>query len=202
MPRLGNYRSIDLTGRVMNAWTVIERAPSIKYTGSTTAMWLCKCICGKIKTVSTRALVTAASGSCGCVRIKLLQSRHRKDPKVQAFKHYCDVYKRNARLRNHSFELTDSDIKRISGQNCTYCGAEPVEKLWTKARRCDRDKYPDHYNQCTVTATGIDRLDNTQGYTLENSVPCCNICNGAKSDMTHDEWIAWLRRIRVTNYEG
>ena len=43
--------------------------------------------------------------------------------------------------------------------------------------------------------TGIDRYDNTLGYTLENSVPCCKQCNRIKTDMAASEFAERLERI-------
>ena len=42
---------------------------------------------------------------------------------------------------------------------------------------------------------GIDRIDNNIGYTKENSVPCCEICNKAKRDMSYNDFINYLKRI-------
>lgn len=43
---------------------------------------------------------------------------------------------------------------------------------------------PCYYCQGTlsITGVGLDRLDNTQGYTLTNVVPCCGICNVWRAD--------------------
>lgn len=43
--------------------------------------------------------------------------------------------------------------------------------------------------------TGVDRVDNGIGYTIENVVPCCGTCNHAKSAMSVDEFISWALRI-------
>lgn len=42
---------------------------------------------------------------------------------------------------------------------------------------------------------GIDRVDNTQGYTLANAVPCCKRCNQLKSDMQLKEFLSQIERI-------
>lgn len=42
---------------------------------------------------------------------------------------------------------------------------------------------------------GIDRIDNQKGYSLDNVVACCRICNNAKSDMTVHEFHSWIMRI-------
>jgi hypothetical protein len=42
---------------------------------------------------------------------------------------------------------------------------------------------------------GIDRKDNTKGYVLENSLPCCYLCNRAKGDKPYEEFILWVVRL-------
>jgi hypothetical protein len=48
-----------------------------------------------------------------------------------------------------------------------------------------------HYCVCTIDnqyGIGLDRLDNTKGYIIDNVVRCCSVCNTAKSDFfTPDE---------------
>ncbi len=50
---------------------------------------------------------------------------------------------------------------------------------------------PCHYCGMNVTASclsGLDRVDNTQGYNVKNTVPCCPTCNLMKGTMTLDEF--------------
>lgn len=50
---------------------------------------------------------------------------------------------------------------------------------------------PCHYCGMSVTTSclsGLDRVDNTQGYNNENTVPCCPTCNLMKGTMTLDEF--------------
>ena len=53
---------IDLTGQRFGYWKVLERANK----SGKQAYWLCKCDCGKIKTVSSSTLRNGTSRSCGC----------------------------------------------------------------------------------------------------------------------------------------
>ncbi len=52
---------------------------------------------------------------------------------------------------------------------------------------------PCHY--CGLPPTGLDRIDSSQGYLVENVVPCCYRCNLMKSDLTQADFIAHVRRI-------
>jgi hypothetical protein len=42
---------------------------------------------------------------------------------------------------------------------------------------------------------GVDRVDNTKGYTLANSVPCCKVCNRMKMAMTKDDFLTHIRKV-------
>jgi len=46
---------------------------------------------------------------------------------------------------------------------------------------------------------GVDRVDNTKGYTKENCVPCCKICNRLKSDLTKEEFEEYQKRVKEFN---
>ena len=41
---------------------------------------------------------------------------------------------------------------------------------------------------------GIDRVDSTMGYAIDNCVPCCKTCNIAKHTMTTIEFAGWINR--------
>ena len=47
---------------------------------------------------------------------------------------------------------------------------------------------------------GLDRVDNSQGYTLENVVPCCRPCNVAKNDMSYNDFITMCKYV-VSNHD-
>lgn len=92
-------------------------------------------------------------------------------------------YRKCAEQRGLEFALSGEQALKLFASNCFYCGAPPSNQQ--RRRR----------NDSGFTYSGIDRYDNTQGYTPENSVPCCRTCNFAKKDMTADEFIAWARRL-------
>lgn len=57
-------KSIDITGKKFNRWTVLEKVKS--YDGK--SRWLCECECGTIKQVVASSLKAKSGGSksCGC----------------------------------------------------------------------------------------------------------------------------------------
>jgi hypothetical protein len=96
---------------------------------------------------------------------------------------------RNAKNRNHSFNLTFEQFNDIISQNCHYCGAEPkLASKETILHRGDCFQPPIRYN-------GIDRLDPNIGYEVENCVPCCSICNYMKHVQTKEFFLRHIEKI-------
>lgn len=98
----------------------------------------------------------------------------------QAYRSLCS----NAKSRGYEVNLSFDEFLELAKQNCYYCDEEPKERPGPKTW------------QAKAKLNGIDRQDNTQGYTKSNSVPCCAQCNWAKKDLSMKEWEKWLQRIR------
>jgi hypothetical protein len=88
------------------------------------------------------------------------------------------VYKQylsRAKRRHLDFALTCEEFVSAVSRNCDYCGRSP--------------------QQCS--GMGIDRIDNSVGYTFCNSAPCCAPCNFMKKSMSLEEFLDHLRIIAV-----
>lgn len=72
-----------------------------------------------------------------------------------------------AKQRGHTDTMTfDQYISLVSNASCIYCAGTLPEQ-----------------------GVGLDRIDNALGYTFDNSVPCCTLCNLARGDrFTHAEF--------------
>lgn len=81
-----------------------------------------------------------------------------------------NVYKSNAKVRNISWDLTDSEFLELVTKSCAYCG------------------HTQEYN-------GIDRIDSNKGYTINNCVPCCSWCNTMKLDHSLEEFLQHIANI-------
>ena len=82
-------------------------------------------------------------------------------------------YKNSARARSIEFRLTREVFDELVGGRCYYCDCAPRP------------------------INGIDRIDSTMGYTLDNCVTSCKPCNTAKWDRTQTEFLSWLGRAYV-----
>lgn len=92
-------------------------------------------------------------------------------------------YKAAVIRRKLIFELTTEQFALLTKQICFYCGDIPKHKMQMKDANG-----PYIYN-------GIDRIDNNIGYTIENCVSCCKICNRAKGNLSLIEWINWINNL-------
>lgn len=156
--------------------------------------WVCLCDCGKTCVATSRSLEHDNRKSCGCLKIDNAKLQ-RRNPKMDtslpegeaAFNVLFGIYTRNAMSRNHTFELSKEKFRELTKGNCYYCNAVP-NRVFTNSGLC----------KSSYTSNGIDRVDNAVGYTVENCVTCCKVCNGMKSNYSHDEFIAQCRIIVET----
>jgi hypothetical protein len=74
------------------------------------------------------------------------------------------VGKRNAAQRDRKYTISFGDYVQLIKNPCAYCG------------------------KIVETGHGLDRVDSSKGYELNNVVPCCGACNRHKSfDWTYEE---------------
>jgi hypothetical protein len=165
-------KTIDLTNQRRGRLTILERLPGRR--------WKCLCDCGNTCEVDQDLLRRKRPvRSCGCVI-----GKNRLPDGESALRSLFGAYKKKAGLRGYVFELNLEQFRTLTSSNCWYCNEEPKQ-----IRRAGSDC------PATYTYNGIDRYDNTQGYTEENTVPCCKVCNRAKSDMDCTDFVKWVRRI-------
>lgn len=162
---------INLTGQKFTMLTVEERVG----TRGGSAVWRCKCDCGEYKDAKAGDLKSGNTRSCGCL--------FKFKPGEAARKKILRTYKHNAKLRGLSFSLTDDEFKSLTNSNCHYCGTEPKT-----IQRVSKGNGSAVYN-------GIDRVDNSKGYEINNCVSCCKTCNRAKREMDYKEFIDWCKAL-------
>lgn len=54
---------------------------------------------------------------------------------------------------------------------------------------------PCAYCDRVFSYVGIDRIDSSRGYDVDNIVPCCEMCNKAKNDHPREVFLTWARRL-------
>ncbi len=145
--------------------------------------WNCRCGCGKEVLKETSALRRRIGGkkSCGCQAYGYL---HQKKPDFQAQKnHIFNSYRCGARKRNIDFSLDKTIFFGLINKNCHYCNIEAD-------KTCNYIGYESNFRY-----NGIDRVNNKEGYTVDNCVPCCTFCNLSKNDFDFESWKTWIKRV-------
>ncbi len=128
----------------------------------------CLCDCGQGRRVRPHSLNKGLITQCARCSVEAARTaRQRVTPEHKRLMKREVSYKMNARLKGHEWAIDRIAFRQIVSLPCRYCGKEP--------------------------SGGIDRIDNHIGYTVENSAPCCSICNYAKRDMTEAQFMAWIK---------
>ena len=129
----------------------------------------CTCICGLEKQISAVELRSGKRKACRSC------STRRPD---SGFREVLSSYRGNAKRRDLDFRLSEEQVLSLLSSPCSYCGLP-------HSMSCKEIKY-----------NGIDRRNNSLGYIIENCVPCCKICNHMKCELTEEEFLAHVKRIR------
>jgi len=82
------------------------------------------------------------------------------------------MYKSNAKKRSMSFELTLENFSKFWKNPCSYCGG-PIDTI------------------------GLDRIDSSKPYILDNVVACCSRCNEMKMASTIEDWVDQMKKILI-----
>jgi len=137
------------------------------------------CKCGKEKKIMGSAMVSGNTKSCGCYSATLKRERLLLPDNLGVKRHIILQYKIHAKNRNIPFDLSEDDFINLIDKKCYYCDSEPSNVKKTK-----------NFKE-GLLYSGIDRKYSKKGYTKENCVPCCSICNYAKSNLPIEKFQEW-----------
>lgn len=104
-----------------------------------------------------------------------------------------DSYRKGAISRDLSFLLTYDEVQSIVQQKCYYCGHKGTNTR--NYRRKGQTLF-------TYITNGIDRVDPTKGYELDNVRCSCKYCNKLKLAKTEQEFLNWIQRIHLNRLSG
>jgi hypothetical protein len=166
----------SLVGRMFGRLFVKER---FRDQEARLTFYYCVCKCGTpVPRVQHANLVSGGSESCGCLQREGVATRSRGGPGQAVKTAVWWYYVRNARQRGHEWALDRTLFETLITSACYYCSRVGDMETVSEAG----DVFPHN---------GVDRLDNSVGYTVANSVPCCKPCNQAKNDRSVDEFRDW-----------
>lgn len=176
-------KRVDRLGQKYGALTVIQISSTRSKQGQ--ARWVCRCDCGIELTVDAAALRDGNSRTCGCSRVGERRAL-RGDllpPGESGFRNLRYQYAHRSKQKGLQFTLTNDEFRQLTTSDCHYCGAAPAQVM------------KNGHQRTAFIHNGVDRKDNSQGYTVANSLPCCKVCNTAKSAMGYVEFVTWVQRV-------
>lgn len=170
----------DLTGQKFHKLMVLGLS---KIDVDSRSYWVCQCDCGNSYEARRDHLLRGTVRSCGC----LLREAGWEHPNLgygqSSLNKIFANYKWRAERKSLMFRLSKDQFENIIHMDCHYCGNPPSQI--SKVR----------YGIGETQYNGIDRIDSSKGYTIDNVVPCCGVCNQAKSVMLYSEFKSWVLRI-------
>lgn len=171
----------DLSGQRFGRLLILSYEGQNKHRQS---VWKCQCDCGTLVRVARPRLVSGNTTSCGCYNKEILSLPVGESSWNKLF----SMYKRNAERRNLVFHLSKEEFRRLATSNCYYCNSKPS------------NYYKNQRTSGGVIYSGIDRVDSSRNYVLDNCVPCCSDCNYAKRKMSIQQFIDWISRISNSEF--
>lgn len=184
----------NLVGQKFGRLTVLEFVGfKVFWKNRRESNWKVKCSCGTEKVL--RIGVLRRTKSCGCLldefRKNILPNKTTQrniKPFGEASKHCCyKGYINRSKRKNIDFEFTKEEFLQLTQKKCYYCGRLPRTSIKTVVGKRKRNG--------SFVYNGLDRIDSSKGYTKENCVTCCEICNKAKRDLSQIEFLEWITDI-------
>lgn len=175
-------RFVDLSGQKFGRLTVVKESNRNRKR----SIWECRCDCGKIVIVPSNYLTTGDTQSCGCLAKDKLRCRSKYsnlDISEAIRQQLLARYKHRASHRQLAMSLSGEDLIYLTSKPCGYCGCWPNQKFKIRGHKQ------------TILINGIDRVDNTLGYSRRNCIPCCMSCNRMKNATKVEEFLSQIKKI-------
>lgn len=182
----------EMIGKIFGKLTVIGEAPPYEWKnksgGRNTVrrIWSCKCVCGSTQTFWGTRLRSGSSTQCSSCGYK---TRPQSTKRMGEYERLFNIKILNrCKKKDMECTLTLEQFIDLVTQNCFYCDEEPKMVGYDN-------------NKCAKTelkkCAGVDRIDSSIGYVLENCRPCCKTCNTAKASLSESEFREWIDRIHL-----
>ena len=110
------------------------------------------------------------------------------------------AYKRvksDAAAARREFEIPFEWFAAACHLPCHYCGRVDQNKLSVRSRSVKGGWVVKDFKY-----NGLDRKDNSKGYTIDNCVPCCAVCNRGKNSMVYNEWEEYIDTLVAFRLKG
>jgi hypothetical protein len=175
-----------MAGDVRNRLTILE-VRSVDRTFKTGTVRRVKevrarCVCGREKWFRHEHVTGDRAKSCGCLNYE----PRCRDPRLRIARRVLAYLRVSARKRGLPFDLTETATAARIFEPCFYCGAAPSRVLREPARPFGRRGAPCH---------GLDRVNADRGYTIDNIVACCFVCNTMKWDLSPEDFLRHVESL-------
>lgn len=181
--------AVDISGERYGRLVAIEYAGYLRVGSQPKRAFRFRCDCGAVVVRTLMDVRRLDTMSCGCLKSDNLAKKpahNRLSEGESSFRNLYYTYKRRAKAMGIEFDLSLDAFRNITKQDCSYCGAPPLQEK--RAHRSSHGEYL--YN-------GLDRVDNSAGYEPWNVVACCGVCNRAKGVMGRKDFIRLAKSIAV-----
>lgn len=183
----------DLTNKVFDRLSVLRLLGRNRR--AKCYVWEVKCVCGEVFPVLSVNLLSGNTRSCGCRQREMISNYSKgRTPSTQlpkgqaALNHKYSMYKNSKPSLKYGFELSKEQFKALILQNCYYCGEPPATPITNSSRNLNG----------SFLANGVDRVDSSKGYSLDNCVACCTRCNLGKREHSVASFLDWV--FKVANF--
>jgi len=145
--------------------------------------------CGKV-TIQRKDEFNRKGKLCRACKYKIYRKKKAKEKTIQDLEIIATKCIKGKLRKRYSHKglgcnISIEELHKLFKENCHYCNSEP--------NNCYH--YKNKYNKYDFFYNGLDRVDSNKGYTLDNVVPCCKICNIAKSDMSYKDFINYIKKV-------
>lgn len=183
-------RFAGMVGLKYGKLTAIKSLGLKSYGKSNRTFFLFSCDCGSQVELPLKQVVSMKTRSCGCLPYE--------DRVNSTNKCVYRSIKSGAKSRGLNFEISYDDFLSISSKECFYCGQMDKRNKWAYIGSAANSSFLESVNNRELydsMINGLDRLDSSLGYTMDNVVSCCGTCNRAKMDLKLDYFLSHIKKI-------
>jgi len=116
--------------------------------------------------------------------------RPRKDDRIKILlkRAYLQTVQRHNKRWEGESPLSFEDFRALVVLECTWCGHLGSNK-WHDTHKGVT------YSDTILRINGLDRIDCTKGYVLDNCRVACKFCNCARNTMSVPYFTAWVKQV-------
>lgn len=172
-----------IKGQRFNKLTALESAGKRERQWGTLYLWKFQCDCGNTVIKSVSEVSRGVIKSCGCLLGKRISVKRSASGGFMAGVETHQPLSFNIWKHRYQNGCTYEDFLILSQRPCHYCG---ITQSCVRYDKRSKESYS--YN-------GLDRIDPDGDHSINNVITCCKLCNRAKSDLTYQEFLDWIKRV-------